>query len=83
MSYRSGEGTYLNEELWGCGIDRSTLLVDENEEIWLPIFCISKPGEEAGEVSEFAEKDNDAVEQVFGQFMRDQLGTLLAHLGSL
>jgi hypothetical protein len=76
-------GIYLNEELWGCGIDQSTLLVDGNDEIWLPLSCVSKLGEEAGEVHELAEKDNDAVEQVFGRFMREELGELQARLGSI
>jgi hypothetical protein len=76
-------GIHLNEELWGCGIDQSTLLVDENREIWLPLSCISRSDEEAGEVREFAVKDNDAVQQVFGQFMREELGKLQAYVGSM
>jgi hypothetical protein len=71
---------YLNEEQWGCGIDQSTLLVDENEEIWLPLSCISRPGEDAGEAHKLAEKDNDAVQQVFGRFMVEELGKLQAHV---
>jgi hypothetical protein len=76
-------GIHLNEEFWGCGIDQSSLLVDENGEIWLPLSCISRPGEEAGGVHELTRKDNDAVEQVFGRFMREELGKLQARLGSM
>jgi hypothetical protein len=75
-----GRGIYLNEELWGCGIDQFTLLVDEHEEIWLPLSRISRPGEEAGKVDELAEKDNDAVQQVYGRFMREELGKLQANV---
>jgi hypothetical protein len=77
-----GRGIYLNEELWGCGIDQATLLVDESEEIWLPTSCISRPGEEAGEVHELAKRDNDAVQQVFGRFMCEEFGKLQALVGS-
>jgi len=75
-----GRGIHLNDEFWGCDIDQSTLLVDENDEIWLPLPCISKLGEEAGEVHELAQKDNDAVEQVFGRFVLEELGKLQARL---
>lgn len=78
-----GRGIHLNQELWGCGIDQSTLRVDESGEIWLPLSCISQPGEKAGEAHELAEKDTDAVQQVFGQFMREELGKLQAHVGSM
>ena len=75
-----GRGIYLNEEFWGCGIDQSTLLIDGHEKIWLPISCISQPGER---VHEFAQKDNDAVRRVFGEFVRKELGKLQARLGSM
>lgn len=67
-------GIYLNEDLWGCGIDKSTLLVDENREIWLPLSCVSRPVEEAGEAHELVERDNDAGQQVFERFVHEELG---------
>jgi hypothetical protein len=76
-------GIHLNQELWGCGIDQSTLRVDESGEIWLPLSCISQPGEKAGEAHELAEKDTDAVQQVFERFMVEELGKLQALAGSV
>lgn len=73
---------YLNEEFWGCGIDQSTLLVDEHEEIWLPISCVSRPGRKTGEARELAAKDNDAVQRVFGRFVHEELQKLQARVGS-
>ena len=74
---------YLDKEFWGCGMDQSTLLVDQNEEIWLPISCISQPGQEAGKVHELAEKDHHAVRQAFERFMREELEKLQALIGSM
>ena len=71
------------KEFEGCGIDQSTLLFDEHDEIWLPMSCVSRPDEEAGGAQGLAEKDNDAVQQVFERFVHEELEKLQAHVGSV
>jgi hypothetical protein len=69
-------GYYLYDEISEFDIDGSTLFVDEDNEIWLPLSQISQPNEGADRSSELGKKDEEAVRRVFEQYVPERLATL-------
>jgi hypothetical protein len=77
-------GYYIHDEISEFGIDESTgidesnLFVDADNEIWLPLSQISQQSEGVDRSSELVKKDDDAVRQVFEQYVPEKLTSLEA-----
>jgi hypothetical protein len=69
-------GYYIHDEISELGIDESTLFVDEDNDIWLPLSQISQQNEGIDRSSELGKKDEEAVRQVFEQYVLEKLATL-------
>lgn len=76
-----GRGYCLNEEDWGEYIDQYTFLVDGYGDIWLPLECIFQLPNKHHGGRELTSKDDEAVKQVFEQFVPQLLGRLQAQMG--
>jgi len=77
-----GRGYYLHDEIAELGIDESTLLVDGNDEIWLPLQEVFELKEGGIGPSDPMGKDKEAVRQVFERFVPGRLDGLEAQMGS-
>jgi hypothetical protein len=71
-----GRGYYLHDEISDFDIDGSTLFVDEDSEIWLPLSQVSQQNEGIDRSSELVKKDEEAVRRVFEQYVPEKLATL-------
>lgn len=77
-----GRSYYLHDEISGCGIDESTLLVDEDDEIWLPLEQVFQLKGEVVDSSDPLGKDNEAIQHVFDRFVPEELDMLEAQMES-
>jgi hypothetical protein len=68
-------GYYIHDETSELGIDESTLFVDEDNEIWLPLSQVSQQNEGIDRSSELRKKDEEAVRRVFEQYVPERLAT--------
>jgi hypothetical protein len=76
-----GRGYCLNEEISQCGLDESTLFIDEDDNIWLPPSEIFQMDKQLGEFRERVRKDEEAVRQVFEEFVLEELKKREAEIG--
>ena len=68
-----GRSYCLNEEVSQSGLDESLLMVDQNDEIWLPLSKIFAINTQADEFRERTSEDEEAVRQVFERFVPKQI----------
>lgn len=73
-------GYYLNDEISECGVDESRLLVDEKDNIWLPLTYVSRLDEAKRE--KLTSKDKEAVQRVFERVVPQELARVDAQIGS-
>jgi hypothetical protein len=66
-------GLCLNEEASQSGLDKSLFVIDKDDEIWLPLSSIFRVDEEREEFRERICRDKEAVQQVFEQYVVEEL----------
>ena len=66
-------GLCLNEEASQSGLDETILVIDKDDEIWLPLLSIFRIDEDREEFRERIYRDKEVVQQIFEQYIVEEL----------